>query len=153
MKTGIFLPYFEGCRLRDFPEALAGILDKDNVCYYDGVYQLGSDPFRSLGEMVFNPSAINPQFEELCRACIADGAEVIIPACAALSPATSFLGYKEVPGTGVPVIDVTQAAVKMAEVLADLKRSIGLGKSQRNAYKSVPAKVRDRMRSLTKCME
>ena len=117
------------------------------------VYQLGSDPFRSLGEMVFNPSAINPQFEELCRACIADGAEVIIPACAALSPATSFLGYKEVPGTGVPVIDVTQAAVKMAEVLADLKRSIGLGKSQRNAYKSVPAKVRDRMRSLTKCME
>jgi acetoin utilization deacetylase AcuC-like enzyme len=39
MKTGIFLPYFAGLRLRDFPEALAGILDKDNVCYYDGVYQ------------------------------------------------------------------------------------------------------------------
>ena len=38
MKTGIFLPYFEGCRLRDFPEALAGILDKNSVCYYDGVY-------------------------------------------------------------------------------------------------------------------
>jgi allantoin racemase len=115
------------------------------------VYQLGVDPFKSLGEMIFNPASINPQFDELCRACIADGAEVIIPACAALSPATSLLGYREVPGTGVPVIDVTQAAVKMAEVLVDLKKSIGLGKSQKSAYKTVPAKMRDRMRSLTKC--
>jgi allantoin racemase len=115
------------------------------------VYQLGEDPFKSLGEMIFNPAAINPQFDELCRACIADGAEVIIPACAALSPATSLLGYREVPGTGVPVIDVTQAAVKMAEVLVDMKKSIGLGKSQKSAYKTVPAKMRDRMRALTKC--
>ena len=38
-KTGIFLTYFYGQRLRDFPEALAGILDKDNVSYYDAVYQ------------------------------------------------------------------------------------------------------------------
>jgi allantoin racemase len=116
------------------------------------VYQLGADPFMALGSMIFDPQAINPQFEELCRACIADGAEVIIPACAALSPATSLLGYKEVPGTGVPVIDVTQAAVKMAELLVDLKRSIGLGKSQKSAYKSLPAKIRDRMRAQTKCI-
>ncbi|MBN1613894.1 MAG: hypothetical protein JW950_05455 [Deltaproteobacteria bacterium] len=117
------------------------------------VYQLGSDPFMALGGMIFDPQAINPQFDELCRACIADGAEVIIPACAALSPATSLLGYKEVPGTGVPVIDVTQAAVKMAELLVDLKRSVGLGKSQKGVYKSLPPKVRDRMRAETKCME
>jgi allantoin racemase len=115
------------------------------------VYQLGDDPFKGLSAMIFNPATINPQFEELCRACIADGAEVIIPACAALSPATSLLGYREVPGTGVPVIDVTQAAVKMAEVLVDLKRTIGLGKSQKSAYKSVSAKMRDRMRALTRC--
>ena len=115
------------------------------------VYQLGADPFKGLFDMIFDPKVINPQFEELCRACIADGAEVIIPACAALSPATSLLGYKEVPGTGVPVIDVTQAAVKMAELLVDLKRSIGLGKSQKSAYKSLPPKIRDRMRAQTKC--
>ena len=30
-RTGIFLPHFEGNRLRDFPQALAGILNKDNV--------------------------------------------------------------------------------------------------------------------------
>ncbi len=37
-KTGIFFTYFQGERLRDFPEALAGILDKDNVAYYDALY-------------------------------------------------------------------------------------------------------------------
>ncbi len=115
-------------------------------------YHLGDDPFKGLAEMVVDPTIINPQFEELCHACIADGAEVIIPACCGLSPATSLLGYKEVPGTGVPVIDITQAAVKLAESLVDLKRTIGLGKSQKNAYKSLPKEVRDRMRTLTKCL-
>jgi acetoin utilization deacetylase AcuC-like enzyme len=38
MKTGIFFTYFQGERLKDFPEALAGILDKENVLYYDAVY-------------------------------------------------------------------------------------------------------------------
>lgn len=38
VRTGIFFTYFQGERLRDFPQALAGILDKDNVFYYDAVY-------------------------------------------------------------------------------------------------------------------
>lgn len=38
-RTGIFLPYFEGQRLKDFPQALSNILDKENVTYYDGRYQ------------------------------------------------------------------------------------------------------------------
>jgi acetoin utilization deacetylase AcuC-like enzyme len=37
-RTGIFFTYFQGERLRDFPQALAGILDKQNVSYYDAVY-------------------------------------------------------------------------------------------------------------------
>ena len=37
-RTGIFFTYFQGDRLRDFPEALAGLLDKDNISYYDAVY-------------------------------------------------------------------------------------------------------------------
>jgi len=37
-RTGIFFTYFEGERLRDFPQALDGILDKENVSYYDAVY-------------------------------------------------------------------------------------------------------------------
>lgn len=37
-RTGIFFTYFQGERLRDFPQALTGILDKENVSYYDAVY-------------------------------------------------------------------------------------------------------------------
>ena len=37
-RTGIFLTYFQGKRLKDFPQAWAGILDKENVSYYDAVY-------------------------------------------------------------------------------------------------------------------
>ena len=37
-RTGIFFTYFQGERLRDFPQALDGILDKENVAYYDAVY-------------------------------------------------------------------------------------------------------------------
>ena len=34
-RTGVFFTYFQGERLIDFPLALDGILDKDNVFYYD----------------------------------------------------------------------------------------------------------------------
>ena len=36
--TGIFFHYQEGERLRDFPDALEGILSRDNVFYYDAFY-------------------------------------------------------------------------------------------------------------------
>jgi acetoin utilization deacetylase AcuC-like enzyme len=44
-RTGIFLPFFEGERLKDFPQALSGILDKNNVSYYDGVYEGDNNVF------------------------------------------------------------------------------------------------------------
>ncbi|MBI5118280.1 hypothetical protein HZA56_17525 [Candidatus Poribacteria bacterium] len=112
------------------------------------VFQMGENWVSFLFEMMINPQIIQPQFDELCRACVADGAEVILPECCALSPAVTMLGYHEVPGTGVPILDVTHAAVKMAETLVDLKRSIGLGKAMRGIYKSVAPEVRDAMRSL-----
>ena len=117
------------------------------------VYQCGSNPLMGLLDMLLNPELINPQFENLCRECIADGAEVIVPACCALSPATSLRDYKVVPGTGVPVIDITQVAVKMAELFVDLKRSIGLGKSQRNWYKTIEPAARDNLRRLARVIE
>jgi allantoin racemase len=116
------------------------------------VFDMGENPIDTLYRMMVDATIINPRFENLCREAIAEGAEVIIPACCALSPATSLLGYKEVPETGVPVIDVTQAAVKLAETRVDLKRSIGLGKSQHNAYASLPNEMRDYARILTKTL-
>lgn len=38
-KTGIFLPHFNGQRLKDFPQALGSILNGENIHYYDGVYR------------------------------------------------------------------------------------------------------------------
>ncbi len=38
MKTGIFFHYQKGERLKDFPQALDGILEKDNVFFYDAFY-------------------------------------------------------------------------------------------------------------------
>jgi acetoin utilization deacetylase AcuC-like enzyme len=52
-RTGIFFPRFEGQRLNDFPRALDDILDKDNVSYYDGVYDTD------------NPYYVKPAAEEM----------------------------------------------------------------------------------------
>jgi acetoin utilization deacetylase AcuC-like enzyme len=38
MRTGIFYYYQKGERLRDFPQALEGILEKENVFFYDAFY-------------------------------------------------------------------------------------------------------------------
>ena len=109
---------------------------------------LGDNPMEKVVGHVTHPESINPQFDEIARASIADGAEVIIVGCMSTAVATSLAGYKEVPDTGVPVIDPNQAAIKMAEQLADLKRTIGLGKSQYNYYRSMPKETRDHMRKL-----
>jgi acetoin utilization deacetylase AcuC-like enzyme len=38
MHTGVFFYYQQGERLRDFPQALEGILDRDTVFFYDALY-------------------------------------------------------------------------------------------------------------------
>jgi len=38
MSTGIFFHYQQGERLKDFPQALDGILEEDNVFFYDALY-------------------------------------------------------------------------------------------------------------------
>lgn len=42
MRTGVFFHYQEGERLRDFPEALKGVLAYDNVILYDAYYPMKS---------------------------------------------------------------------------------------------------------------
>ncbi|MBU2647344.1 aspartate/glutamate racemase family protein [bacterium] len=112
------------------------------------VFNVGKNAVQGMIDMILKPETINPQFEELCLACIADGAEVIIPACVALSPAASLLNFTTVAKTGVPVMDVTQVAVKMAELQVELKRTVGLGKSQRNWYRSLKTDNRNHFRDL-----
>ena len=53
-RTGIFFTYFQGERLKDFPDALEGLLDKQNVFYYDAVYGSRDGLFylESVGEQL-----------------------------------------------------------------------------------------------------
>jgi allantoin racemase len=95
-----------------------------------------SDPFR---EMI-------PRFEKVARRCIADGADVIVVGCGYYGPILSLHGYHQVEGTGVPVVDCSAAGLKMAESLADLRRTIGLSKSTALYYRKVPAEVLDHVR-------
>jgi hypothetical protein len=50
MRTGIFFYYPEGERLRDFLEALGGILGKENVFLYDAFYSQ-----KEYGDIGFTP--------------------------------------------------------------------------------------------------
>lgn len=113
------------------------------------VYDLGKNPMQSVLNLLVQPEGINPQFEEICHSCIENGAEVIVPACCSLSPATTLAGFNEVPGKRVPVVDVTQVAVKMAEMMVNLEKRTGLKKSQRNWYRSMKPEMRDRFAGFT----
>ncbi len=79
-------------------------------------------------------SSIKPKFEAIARECIKDGAEVIICDDAWLAPAFSYFDYFAVADTGVPIVDASAAAIKMAETLVDLKRMEKLGVSRYLTY-------------------
>jgi len=79
-------------------------------------------------------ASIKPKFEAVAKECIRDGAEVIICADAWLAPALSYFEYFEIPGTGVPVVDASAAAIKLAETLVDLRKMEKLGVSRHLTY-------------------
>jgi allantoin racemase len=87
-----------------------------------------------------------PNFERVARECIQDGAEVIVVGCGYYGPILTLHGYNEVPGTGVPVVDCSAAGLKLAEVLADLRKSTGLRKSTALYFQGAPREVLDRVR-------
>jgi len=76
------------------------------------------------------PGRLIADFEKTALECVDDGADVVIAVCAHLGPALSLHGYHKVGDTGVPVVDATSAALKLSELLADLRESIGLSKSE-----------------------
>ena len=69
-------------------------------------------------------------FKKVARELISDGAEIIIPGCALMSPAMRFApgAEKEYPNgltevDGVPVADVVGDTIKMAETMVSIKKS------------------------------
>lgn len=86
--------------------------------------------------------------EKAAKECIADGADVIIAGGQFFGPALLKARFVQVPNTGVPVVDSTAAGLRFAELLAGLRRTTGLEKSQgeHSPYKTPPQDVMDRAR-------
>jgi len=95
-----------------------------------------SDPFKS----------IIPRFEDVAKECINDGAEVIITGCGYIGPMLMLHGYKEIPGTRVPVLDSSGTAIKTAEKMVELYKTIGLRTSRRNYFKTPKSELINQMR-------
>lgn len=84
-----------------------------------------------------------PAFERVAHACIDDGAEVIVTACALYSSLT-LAGYNRIGGTSVPVVEGVAVGIKTAEMLGELHRSIGISTSKHLTYQNqLTPQVRD----------
>ena len=80
------------------------------------------------------------EFTKTARECIADGADVIIAGGQLFGPIFQRHRYFEIPGTGVPVVEVSACGLKMAEMLVSLRRNVCLKKSEHpNAPFRTPA--------------
>ncbi len=93
------------------------------------------------GEAIFNAARAIQSFSKVGRELIADGAEVLIPACGLMSPALRLApgleedypnGFTELDG--VPILDVMACGIKAAETLYALKDCGSSWISRRNLY-------------------
>jgi allantoin racemase len=96
--------------------------------------ELTGEDVEGLFDKKVMESSVWPKFESVAKECIEDGAEVVICDDAWLAPALSYFGYFWVPGTQVPILDASAAAIKAAETLVDLKKTETLGVSRHLTY-------------------
>jgi len=89
-------------------------------------------------------------FKKVARELIADGAEVIIPGCALMSPALRLApgAEKDYPNgltevDGVPVADILSDTIKMAEMLVSLKRAGSCWISRKGLYAQATPRAKE----------
>jgi allantoin racemase len=90
-----------------------------------------------------NPDELIEEFEKEALKSIEDGADVIIFGCNPMAAALANAGYNEVGNTGVPVIAPLAAQIKLAESMVDLRRALGITKSEAvlGPYQSTPESI------------
>jgi hypothetical protein len=86
------------------------------------------------------PEELIERFEKEALGMIKDGADTVIVPGYPLGAALAMAGYREVANTGAMVVDGNAAALKMAEILSELHRSIGLAPTRAlsSHYQQVP---------------
>jgi len=85
-------------------------------------------------EQFKNEDQVIDNFFTIAKGAIEDGADVIILACANCSTQVTYKGISEI--NGIPIIDGAIAALKLVEIMADLKKA-GLWRSKKNIGKDV----------------
>jgi allantoin racemase len=88
------------------------------------------------------------EFEKSALAAIADGANVVIAGGQLFGPLFQQWKFETIADTGVPVIDVGAAAIKVAETMISLRRVAGLRPSQSvtSPFRSASKEVTDEAR-------
>lgn len=87
-----------------------------------------------------------PRFEQAARACIEDGAEIILVGCAYYGPLLRSAGYHFVSGTSVPVMDSSSVAIKYLECMISINQKLGLVKSKAGTFAPPPEEVLGKLR-------
>ncbi|WP_421699082.1 aspartate/glutamate racemase family protein [Ancylobacter sp.] len=105
-----------------------------------------SDAELLLGAVSDPYASFIPRVEEVAKACIADGADVILIGCAYYGPLLRMASYTEVPGTGVPVVDSSTVALKYLETMTDMAMKLGTVKSTRLQLRPPPREALDQAR-------
>jgi Asp/Glu/hydantoin racemase len=92
-------------------------------------------------EWLASPSACAEKVAQVARQCAEDGADVVVLGCAATSMFCSMVGLNRVAANGaeVPILDAVMAAMKTAEMAADIRKATGMPVTGRGGGRAVPS--------------
>jgi allantoin racemase len=123
------------------PHAIARPVRAFAMTYPDFVAALKGDDDKFIRE-----------FEKTSLEAVADGANVIIAGGQLFGPAFQQWDHWEIGDTGVPIIDVGAAAIKVAEMMVALRRYTKLAPSQSDAspFRRVPDELAEAARESLK---
>ena len=96
------------------------------------------------GSAEFTREHVIPKFEAVAKACIDDGAEVIATACGGFG-ALALAGYNKIGGTEVPIVNNLVAGLKLAEMLVDIRQTLGVSTSKYLSYSCLPRNLFDEL--------
>lgn len=104
-----------------------------------------------LRESILSPEKnFIPRFEDVARACIADGAEIILVGCAYYGPLLRNAGYHFVSGTSVPVMDSSSVAIKYLECMVSINQKLGMVKSKAGTFSPPPVEFIEKLQNSLK---
>lgn len=130
--------WFEYCETMTESAGLAGRLA--------GIEKIDISSPVAFTEGFANPPFVIESVLAAARRLVDKGANTIVLGSAGLSVMASNAGVAEVPGTGVPVFDTMSVGFKMAELRADLQKSLGLPAISRvGVFEKLDQKNRDRI--------